>query len=607
MRRHLLLVFSVLLGCVVLFAGGVGLFLLVADLRPHAERLAARSLGRPVAIGELKIAWGRRTEIAAKDIVLANVEWGSEPGMVRIGRLAATVDLASLLRGVLRYEHLRLDDVSVLLERRPDGAPNWKLGRTPARPPKGGLALVPANRTQFPCLLDFVLVNGTVVYRNAGRADIVIAVHNGRIAAPDETTPASLRLDGSYNGAAVKLSASTASFAVMRNASVRFTAVLDLVTDGTTAHFEGTLREPLDFDGAAGMFSLRSVDLGKLLAKFGSEAPMALPLALNGELVRNGDDWRAERVNGRLATSDFAGALALHEGGRGQPDLVHLDLASRLLDIAALLAGRGSGAGADVPFGFVASPGTLFEGRVVARTAVWNRLQVENLTMAGRTGPGLVQVETLNFGIARGLVETKLQAKAAADGARVVASASLSGAEIGGLLQMVGGSVTDLEGKLDGRLNLEMQGRTLQSALGASRGQAVLAMQGGSMSRALLEKASTDLRALFRPGQGSAPVVCLLAVADLKDGLATVSPLRLRTPDTVLSGSGTVNVPQATLDLVIASEGGGALALGIPLHVGGDLATPSIGPGMGAPPRLPGPPALPPALLAMVSANPCRL
>lgn len=580
--------------------------LYTVELRPRVERLAAQSLGRPVAIGELHVAWGRRTVVTAGDIVLGNIAWGSEAEMVRIGSFAATLDLAAVLRGVLRYEHLRLENVHVLLERRADGAPNWKLGRTPARLPNGGLALVPANRTQFPSLLDFVLANGTVVYRNAGRPDITMAMHDLRIAAPDETAPASLKLDGAYNGAGVQMSATTASFAVMRDASMPFATVFDLVADGATTRFDGTLREPLDFDGAVGALQLKSIDLGKLLAKFGSDEPLAVPLTLNGELLRNGDNWTLEKVSGRLAISDFVGGLALREGGRGQPDLVRVDLVSPLLDLAALLTVRGAAAVADTSLDFVASPGTLFDGRIVARAAVWNRLRVENFSIAGRTGAGFMQVERLSFAVARGLFEANLQAKAVADGARVVASASLSGAELGGLLQMSGGLATDLDGKLDGRLTLETQGRTLQAALGASRGQAVLAMQSGSMSRDLLEKASTDLRVLFRPGQGSVPVVCLLAVANLKDGIATIAPLRLRTPDTILAGGGGIDLRRGTLDLVIAAEGGGPFALGLPLRLGGDVASPSIGPYAGVTPRPPGAPALAPDLLSMVSASPCR-
>ena len=580
--------------------------LYTVELRPRVERLAAQSLGRPVAIGGLHVAWGRRTVVTASDIVLGNIAWGSEPEMVRIGRLAATLDLAAVLHGVLRYEHLRLDNVRVLLERRADGAPNWKLGRTPARLPNGGLALVPANRTQFPSLLDFVLTKGTVVYRNAGRPDITMAARDLRIAASDETAPASLKLDGTYNGAGVQMSATTASFAVMRDASVPFATVLDLVADGATARFDGTLREPLDFDGAVGALQLKSIDLGKLLAKFGSDEPLAVPLTLNGGLLRNGDDWTLEKVSGRLATSDFAGALALREGGRGQPDLVRLDLASPLLDVAALLAGRGAAAGADTSLGFVASPGTLFDGRIVARAAVWNRLRLEDFTLAGHMAPGLLQIGTLTFTIARGKAEAQLQAKAAAGGARIVASAPVTGAELGALLQMSGGSAANLAGKLDGRLQLDTQGNTLQAALGASRGQAVLAMQGGSMTRDLLEKVSTDLRALFRPGQGNVPVVCLLAVANLKDGIATIAPLRLRTPDTILAGGGGIDLRRETLDLVIAAEGGGPFALGLPLRLGGEVASPSIGPYAGVAPRPPGAPALVPDLLSMVSASPCR-
>src|SRR5581483_1360023 len=97
-------------------------------------------------------------------------------------------------------------------------------------------------------------------------------------------------------------------------------------------------------------------------------------------------------------------------------------------------------------------------------------------------------------------------------------------------------------------------GSKLGEALAHSSGAAVFAMIDGKVSRDVLEKASTDLRTLFRKGKGMSSVKCLLGIATIKDGIAQVSPLILRTPEATLTGGGTIDLRQNTLDLTIRSD-----------------------------------------------------
>jgi hypothetical protein len=102
----------------------------------------------------------------------------------------------------------------------------------------------------------------------------------------------------------------------------------------------------------------------------------------------------------------------------------------------------------------------------------------------------------------------------------------------------------------------------------------------GKVSRDVLEKASTDLRTVFRKGEGMSNVKCLLGVATVKNGVAQISPLILRTPEATLTGGGTIDLAKNTVDLTIRSDpkSTGFFALDIPIRISGALASPNAGP-----------------------------
>ena len=107
----------------------------VMDLRPLLERYATWTLDRRLTIGTLRIAWGNPLAVEVGDVRLANAAGGSSRDMVRIEHLAATIDVAPLLRGVLRFETLDVRKPEIVLERDAGGIRNWRFGGAAARPP----------------------------------------------------------------------------------------------------------------------------------------------------------------------------------------------------------------------------------------------------------------------------------------------------------------------------------------------------------------------------------------------------------------------------------------------------------------------------------------
>ena len=119
-----------------------------------------------------------------------------------------------------------------------DSDASWKVGGQGAKS-QGGLALIPGNRSQFPTLLDFVIENGRIVYRNAKKNEIEIRISHGTIASATENTPVRLVVDGTYNGLAARVTGSDMdSFQALRDASKPYKGSVDLIAERMGMHFK---------------------------------------------------------------------------------------------------------------------------------------------------------------------------------------------------------------------------------------------------------------------------------------------------------------------------------------------------------------------------------
>jgi AsmA family protein len=595
-----------LFGVVIVLAAVAAMLLATLDWRARLESYASRALDRRLAVAGLRVGWGNPLAIELTGLRLANAGWGSAPDMLSVERLSAAIDLGSLLRGIMRFETLRIDKPILLLERDADGVGNWRFGGGASA---SGLAIVPKNRGEFPTLIDFAVHDGAVTYR-ATSSDLRIDFRDMAIRSPGDDQAVSLSLDGAYNGNPTQLTATTDSYIVMRNAAIPFGADFSLANDAAKIGFRGTMMEPLDFDGVRGKLDIDAKKLGEFLQLLGAQLHADFPVAIAGAFEHTGAQWHIGEAQGRLAASPFAGTLSLAEGGRGTRDALAAGLDFATLDLAPLIGG--GQVGKPVSLRLESDPAVTVDARIAAKNLTYEARHLADFAVTLRTRPGEIGVSDLSFAFAGGKVGASGSATTVNAGSRVAASAALTDADAGTAATALAVQPGQIAGKLDGRLILDMTGATLSDALKTSSGEAVLAMTGGRVSRDLVERASTDLRTLFRAGEGSMPVSCLLAIAALRDGVATIAPLRLRTPDTTLVGGGQVDLATEKVDLELKPEAGATslLALNLPLRISGDFTGLHVVPSFAAP--SPPPPMPDPGHLAttelqlLAERNPCR-
>jgi AsmA family protein len=617
-KRAVIVVLGLLSATVALGAIAVAL-LVTIDLRPFIEWYATKSLDRRLAIGTLRIGWGNPLTVELHDLRLANAPWGSRPDMVQIESLSAEIEAWSLLGGVLRFRKLDLVKPSIILERDADGSGNWRFG-APGAPSSSGVASVPKNRTQVPTLNDFRVHDGQMGYRTSSGAVLLMDMHEATIRSGGDDQPVTLALDGAYNGAPSRLHAETQSFVALRNASMPFGIAFSFTAPSSTVEFEGTLTEPLDFDGAQGALKLEGRNLGGFLKILDAEAAADFPFSAAGTLQRTGDHWQLTDAKGKLAASAFTGTLALQEAGRGKPDDLTLALDFVQLDLHQLLAGGGKAAtaGADDFANFSlrldGRRGTNIDASIKAKRLDYGAMRLAEVAIRTAITSGQIALKQLAFAFAGGTVDASGTANAVPAGSRIAATAGFSGVDAGRVAEMLGADAGQFAGKAEGGAVLEMTGQTVREALKVSRGSAVLAMSQGNVARALLERAATDLRSFFRKGEGSAPIKCLLGIVDLRNGLGKLSPLRLQTNEAILIGGGQLDLLRDRLDLTIKAEPSstGFLALDVPFRVSGDFTALSVQPAIGvstawldASARNNSARELPPNLQQLAERNPC--
>ena len=595
-----------------LVVAGVAAFLVVGrlDWGPWAARRASAALGRGVAVGALHVAPGRWTAVDLRDVRIDNLPGGTGPALATLERLTAEVDLLSLLRGPAAVRTLRIDGLSVLLERLADRTRNWRFGPETQRPG-------PPDRSWFPTLLDVQVRRSEVVVRTSSGAALTTKLDDAAIRTASAEQPVQLTVDGAYGGVPIRLHAGLQPIAVLRDGSVPYGTALHFTAGDTTLDFKGTMTAPFDVDGARGVLSLSAPTPGPLLAIAGIRSDTDASLRLSGPFEHEGDVWLLKEAAGALDDSAISAAmLRLKEGGSGQPDEVSVDADFGRLDLGRLL-GAGGGrrrADTDMPLDIERAPGTLLDVRLAARQVEYGGAAATDARLAAALTPGRIAVSNVSMTYAGAQAEASGAVEAAGRGGRVSLGLSVKDADVQELRRLLNSGPVPLLGRLEIQAAAQADGETLNAAARAANVSAVIEMAGrGSIAREVIEMASTDVRLLFRHARGMTPVSCLLGVLTLRGGIGTVSPLRVRAAEGTIAGSGTFDPFRRQIDVTIGSESKStsAFALDVPVRISGSLADPSVRPARwsvaGRAELAAGTPvaALPPGLRQAALRNPC--
>lgn len=567
--------------------------------RGPLERLVEARTGRDFEIGgQLDVDLGRTPVISLGDVRFGNAAWSKQPTMASAERARLRVALGSLLLGRMRVYELQLTQPRLLLEADPKGGPgNWVFGER-GRAADVRRLWVDDGQVRF---IDSRRRSDLQV-KVASKADVV------RADAPPTDAPIAVSGGGRWKGNAFTVTGTAQSPLALREGDAPYRIDLRGSAGATNAHARGILNDPLRLNVFDLQMTLSGRDLADLYPLTGIAIPPTPPYKLDGRFSRNGEQWHYRKFTGRVGDSDMAGDASIDTTG-ARP-YFRADLRSKRLDIDDLAgfvggapqtgtgetsnpelsaqAARSQASGRvlpDTPYELEKLRAMDAEVRLRASRIDAPRLPLDDMDAHLLLENGVLRLDPLDFGVAGGTVRSIVHMDARASTIKTRADATARGLDLSKLLPQVK-LADNAIGHLGGKVSISGEGNSVAKILGSSDGQALLGIGRGRISNLLMEMAGIDLAEIIKfklGGDRMIPLRCAFGDFAIDDGVMTTRALAFDTTDTILVGSGTINLRDESLDLTIKPrpKDRSLLAFRTPLELDGTFKRPQLHPDPG--------------------------
>lgn len=545
-------------------------------LRGPIERAVSDATGRELRIeGDLKPAWNWvHPRFRAERISFANPEWAKEDYLFTAEVVEASVSLLPLLGGRVALPDVHLEQAVVNLEQDAEGRKSWVLEKDPEKQKE-------ESRVHIERL---TLDAGRLTY-----ADAEQDIHVEAELASDETGIA-FASSGTYRGNDFQAAGHAGHVLSLRDETTPFPLQAEAKVGATTAKVHGTITGIVGLKAIDTRVELSGKSLSQLYDVVKVVFPETKPYATSGRLVRDGTVVRYENFTGKMGESDIAGTLQVDTGG--ERPFMQGELVSKTLNLADL----GMIVGTDKPSSKGVLPDRPFEpdrwdsmdADVSVKAGTVKRpeqLPIQNLSARLQLKDRVVRLNPLEFGIAGG----KLTGPVTLDGTKSPIRAevkmrvqSLQLAQLFPTIKQNQMSVGDVGGLVE----LNGSGNTVARMLGSASGKIGLVMDGGEISRFLMELVALDLWGVARVKlKGDEPIEIRCAIADfaVKDGLMRTNAFVFDTAVVNVEGGGVVNLKTEEMDLKLdpKPKDSSVASLNSPLYVSGTFSDPKVSPDVG--------------------------
>jgi uncharacterized protein involved in outer membrane biogenesis len=333
--KILLRVFAAVALTVVAVLVALCLYLAFGDLGRHKgriEQFVTQRIGREFGIdGPFSLELMPAISVQAEKVRVANAPWGSTPQMLQVGRVAAKIDLWSLVAGPIDVQTLELRDVTVTLERDRNGSNNWTFGKRSA--PKPPAEETGAGLKKLPIAFQHaVLSNLRVTYRVPGQKDRVAQVESLTVLPGSDDL---LAVDG--KGSVDAYPATVAGelgplHALLSGRDIRMSIQASLGKLQATA--KGAVGQLYPLAGADLKLTVENPDLGTMLQRLGlpefADGPMRIEASLKAAGQRTQVEMQGKAGDLKTTIAGTIAALGLRDSS--------LNFSLTALDAARLAA-----------------------------------------------------------------------------------------------------------------------------------------------------------------------------------------------------------------------------------------------------------------------------
>ena len=545
-------------------------------LRGPIERAVSDATGRELRIeGDLKPVWTWvHPRFRAEKVSFANPEWASEDYLFTADVIEASVSLLPLFAGRVTVPDLHLERPVVNLELDAEGRKNWVLEKDEDQQKK-------ESRVRIERL---TLDEGRLRYDDAAREINVEAE-----LATDETGIAFVGT-GRYQGEDFEAAGHAGHILSLRDETTPFPLRAEAKVGATTAKVDGTLTGLVGLKGIDTKVELSGKSLSHLYDIVRVVFPETKPYTTSGRLIRDGTVVRYENFTGKMGESDIAGTLQVDTAG--ERPFMRGELVSKTLNFADL----GIIVGTDKPSSKGVLPDRPFEpdrwdsmdADVTVKAGTIRRpeqLPIQNLSARVQLKDRVVMLNPLEFGIAGGKLTGPVKLDGTKDPIRAEVKMRVQGLKLAQLFPTIKQNQTSV-GDVGGLVELTGSGNSVARMLGSASGKIGLFMDGGEISRFMMELVALDIWDVARLKlKGDEPIEIRCAIADfaVKDGLMQTNAFVFDTAVVNVQGGGAVNLKNEEMDFKLdpKPKDSSVASLNSPLYVSGTFSDPKVSPDVG--------------------------
>ena len=544
-------------------------------LREPIARAVTEATGRELIIeGDLRSLWSwTHPRFRAERVRFANADWAGDAPLLSAEALEASVSVLGLLRGRLLLPQVHLEGAELNLRQDANGRKNWILKQDEDA---GAPSRVHVER--------LTLDSGALTYEDEAR-DLSIAAD-----LESDGQELVFALGGTYRGNALEGSGVAGPVLSVRDAARPFPVKAQAKVGRTALQVDGAITGLVGLERIDTRITLSGATLEDLYDIVGVAFPNTAAYRTSGRLVREGTVVRYEQFTGRIGESDIAGTLQVDTGG-ARP-LMHGELVSKTLNLADLgaLVGtdrpRKKGVLPDMPFdperwGSVDASVKITAGTIKRP----EQLPIDNLAATLRLQNRVLTLEPLQFGIAGGKLAGPVRLDGRGKTIRAEVRLRVQGLELAKLFPTIEQSRASV-GDLGGLVELRGAGNSVSAMLGTADGKIGLFIDGGKISRFLMELAALDLFNAARVKlTGDEPIEIRCGIADfgVKDGLLRTNAFVFDTAVVNIEGGGVINLKSEELNLMLnpKPKSSSLASLNSPLYVRGTFGEPQVSPDLG--------------------------
>jgi hypothetical protein len=562
---------------IVIAAGAVYFFATSDWVRAQVEGRASAYSGRKTTVGKIVVDWGTTTHVHLDDVQVANSSWGKAPHMFKADEIDLEVRLWPLLRGDIVLPHLTLRKPEVHLERNQQDQSNWSFGESPVAA-TAAQAAAPAERHQTPLVGQLRIIDGRMGYSDLKRKIDLEGTISTAIGQAGGQPQADLSLEGKLENQPLSVHFVGGSALMLRETDKPYPVDLAIDYGATKLTVKGTLQDPIQWKGADVQLALSGPNLADIFPLLGIPGPPTPPYRITGKLERSPGVWKVTQSTWHAGDSDLAGDILIDE--RSKPSHLTANLVSQHLAFADLapLVGASPGKRGNVSAKQKATEqkleaqGELFPNVPlhVERLRTMNMdvsldakhvvapsyLPVNALAFHVHVDNGVATVRPLKLAVAGGSIAGELGIDARTDDPHVRAALALNGLDLGAFFR--GSRFFDsTHGKVQGRIDLAGNGRSLAQVMGGADGHVEVAMAGGSVSDLMVSLAGlqiVDALVLYVTGDHRIPIACALGRLDFNRGTVTFDKTVLDTQKSVLHVNGTVALGSQVVNVTVTAD-----------------------------------------------------